>query len=130
MKKKNIAALVALGLVSGFAGQSMAAEPYCREYTRTIKVGGEKQVGYGTACMQRDGTWRIVSEAEPVKVKKAKKKKKVKYVVKEKVVYEPVVVRPHYPWKTWHRDRRWRSEHEHRHHRVSMPPSYHFEFSW
>jgi surface antigen len=34
---------------------------YCREYTQTITIGGEKHQSYGTACRQPDGTWRIVS---------------------------------------------------------------------
>ena len=33
---------------------------YCREYTQTISVGGRTERGYGTACRQRDGSWRIV----------------------------------------------------------------------
>jgi surface antigen len=33
---------------------------YCREYSQTIKVGGEVQKGYGTACRQSDGSWEIV----------------------------------------------------------------------
>lgn len=33
---------------------------YCREYQQTIVVGGEEQVGYGTACQQPDGSWEIV----------------------------------------------------------------------
>ena len=33
---------------------------YCREYTQTISVGGKTQEGYGTACRQPDGTWKIV----------------------------------------------------------------------
>jgi surface antigen len=32
----------------------------CREYQQTINVGGQTQEGYGTACRQPDGTWRIV----------------------------------------------------------------------
>lgn len=32
---------------------------YCREYTQTIVVGGQKQQGYGRACRQSDGTWKI-----------------------------------------------------------------------
>lgn len=35
---------------------------YCREYTQTIKVGGQTQSGYGTACRQPDGSWQIVSQ--------------------------------------------------------------------
>lgn len=34
---------------------------YCREYTQTINVGGQKETGYGIACRQPDGTWEIVS---------------------------------------------------------------------
>jgi surface antigen len=32
---------------------------YCREYETTIVVGGRAQSGYGTACRQPDGSWRI-----------------------------------------------------------------------
>lgn len=32
---------------------------YCREYRQTINVGGKQQEGYGTACRQPDGTWKI-----------------------------------------------------------------------
>jgi len=33
---------------------------YCREYTQTIVVGGQKQEGYGKACRQPDGSWKII----------------------------------------------------------------------
>jgi surface antigen len=33
---------------------------YCREYTQKISVGGKTQEGYGTACRQPDGSWKIV----------------------------------------------------------------------
>jgi surface antigen len=33
---------------------------YCREFTQTISVGGQTQDGYGTACRQPDGSWKIV----------------------------------------------------------------------
>ncbi|HYM30796.1 MAG TPA: RT0821/Lpp0805 family surface protein [Candidatus Cybelea sp.] len=32
---------------------------YCREFQQTIVVGGEQQQGFGTACRQPDGSWRI-----------------------------------------------------------------------
>lgn len=32
----------------------------CREYQSTIQVNGQPQQSYGTACLQPDGTWRIV----------------------------------------------------------------------
>jgi surface antigen len=34
---------------------------YCREFQTTVFVGGEAQEGYGTACRQPDGSWRIVN---------------------------------------------------------------------
>lgn len=33
---------------------------YCREYQTDIEVDGRRQKGYGTACRQPDGTWKIV----------------------------------------------------------------------
>jgi surface antigen len=33
---------------------------YCREYRTIAKIGGRKEVVYGTACRQSDGSWRIV----------------------------------------------------------------------
>jgi len=33
---------------------------YCREFQQTIMVGGQKQEGYGKACQQPDGAWKIV----------------------------------------------------------------------
>jgi len=32
---------------------------YCREFQKEILVGGRKERGYGTACLQEDGSWRI-----------------------------------------------------------------------
>jgi surface antigen len=33
---------------------------YCREYTQSINVGGDRQTAVGTACRQSDGTWKVV----------------------------------------------------------------------
>jgi hypothetical protein len=38
---------------------------YCREYTKTIRVGGVLKSAYGTACLQPDGDWKIVSLRGP-----------------------------------------------------------------
>ena len=38
---------------------SKSGQP-CREFTTTVYVGGQEQQGYGTACRQADGSWRIV----------------------------------------------------------------------
>ncbi len=32
----------------------------CREFTSTIMIGGKTQNGYGTACRQADGSWKII----------------------------------------------------------------------
>lgn len=34
---------------------------YCREFQQTIVVGGQSQQGYGRACRQPDGSWKIVN---------------------------------------------------------------------
>jgi surface antigen len=34
---------------------------YCREYQQTITVGGRTETAHGTACLQSDGSWRVVS---------------------------------------------------------------------
>lgn len=36
----------------------------CREYQTEIVVGGQRQVGYGTACLQPDGHWQIMSSGQ------------------------------------------------------------------
>jgi hypothetical protein len=33
----------------------------CREYQGTAEIGGQRQMTYGMACLQPDGSWRIVS---------------------------------------------------------------------
>jgi surface antigen len=33
--------------------------PYCREYRTEVRVGGRIEEGWGIACLQRDGAWRI-----------------------------------------------------------------------
>lgn len=33
---------------------------YCREYQAQVIVGGGVQSSYGTACLQPDGSWRVV----------------------------------------------------------------------
>ena len=34
---------------------------YCREYTKKIVVDGKEARAYGTACLQDDGSWRMVN---------------------------------------------------------------------
>ncbi len=37
------------------------ANQYCREYTMTADIAGQKQQTYGTACRQPDGSWKVQS---------------------------------------------------------------------
>jgi len=52
---------------TGHGGTSAPTKTYqssgtpCREFTTEIQVGGETQQGYGTACRQADGSWKITS---------------------------------------------------------------------
>lgn len=39
--------------------------PYCREFTQVVDIGGRAESAYGTACMQPDGSWQIVSDDIP-----------------------------------------------------------------
>jgi surface antigen len=34
---------------------------YCREYSQAVKIGGESQQAYGTACRNPDGSWEILN---------------------------------------------------------------------
>ncbi|WP_259783088.1 RT0821/Lpp0805 family surface protein [Aestuariispira ectoiniformans] len=37
---------------------------YCREYRQTIHVGDDMADGYGIACQQPDGSWKLVSQSQ------------------------------------------------------------------
>ncbi len=41
------------------AGQGPGGEQ-CREFQQTIVIGGKTEAGYGVACLQPDGSWKIV----------------------------------------------------------------------
>ncbi len=43
------------------AANAPAAGQYCREYQSTTVINGAPQPMYGTACLQPDGSWRIVN---------------------------------------------------------------------
>ncbi len=38
-----------------------APQPYCREYQGDAIINGSGQPFYGTACLQPDGSWKIVN---------------------------------------------------------------------
>jgi surface antigen len=49
------------GVVTPTRTYQTATGQYCREYTQTITIGGERQQSYGTACRQPDGSWKLVN---------------------------------------------------------------------
>jgi surface antigen len=49
------------GVVTPVRTYQTSSGQYCREYTQTITIGGEKHQSYGTACREPDGGWKIVS---------------------------------------------------------------------
>jgi hypothetical protein len=61
-RKLLTAAIFAGATLAPFAFSTPAeAAGYCREYQKSIYVGGDRESGYGTACLQPDGSWMIVS---------------------------------------------------------------------
>jgi surface antigen len=48
------------GSITPVRDGTSASGAYCREFQQSITVGGRKDQGYGIACQQPDGTWRIV----------------------------------------------------------------------
>ena len=61
-----VAALVAIPLL--FPAQAEAGER-CKQYTKTIRINGELEIGYGRACQYDDGYWRIVKLSGPHKAR-------------------------------------------------------------
>ena len=54
-------------------------QPYCREYTQTLKIGNHVQKAYGTACMQPDGSWELMP--------KTAQAPNITYIMREDRVY-------------------------------------------
>lgn len=36
------------------------AGEYCREFQKDVQIGGRTERAYGTACLQPDGSWRLI----------------------------------------------------------------------
>ncbi len=49
------------GVYAPGAVNAPASGGYCREYQSTTVINGAPQPMYGTACLQPDGTWRIMN---------------------------------------------------------------------
>lgn len=69
MNPRYALAAVASMLVAGAASAQYVPatyqQPYCREFTKVVNVGGQAQSAYGQACRQPDGSWEIVSDDIP-----------------------------------------------------------------
>ncbi len=65
------------------------AQGYCREYQKTIRVGNRMESGYGTACMQPDGSWMIVDASGNVDPFDELVSQNVSLVAQEQPVYFP-----------------------------------------
>lgn len=88
MKKLTLTTL-AFSAAVAYASAAQAyqgATQQCREYTRPINIGGQIQQGVGTACLQADGSWRIISDAQvPATISQPQ-------VIERVVVREPIYV--------------------------------------
>lgn len=47
------------GAVTPVRDGTASSGQYCREFQQTVTVGGKTQEGYGVACRQEDGSWKI-----------------------------------------------------------------------
>lgn len=54
-----VTTLVAIPILA--PSQAQAKEEYCREYTKTVRVGERTEQAYGTACYRPDGSWEIIN---------------------------------------------------------------------
>ncbi len=50
------------GTVTPLRDGTSTSGRYCREFQQSITVAGETEEGYGIACRQPDGSWRILQQ--------------------------------------------------------------------
>ncbi|MBL0319183.1 MAG: hypothetical protein IPP74_07830 [Alphaproteobacteria bacterium] len=91
---------VSMAMVTFMASTAAKAqESYCREYNQTFTIGGETQHGFGTACLQPDGSWEVMSQHNnPQDVSRPTD---ITYVVREQNVYvvpNRYIFAPGHPW--------------------------------
>lgn len=92
----SLAALVMTGFSSGAEAAGRNGE-YCREYVRTITIGNRIEEGYGTACLQPDGSWKIQNEyQQPVS---SRVPQRMQTVIEKEVVY---VTPRYYPQRVFY----------------------------
>lgn len=84
MKLKYMIPALGIILFSGIA--KAEHNNVCREYTKTINIGGRIQQGYGTACLQPDGSWEILSEDPEIAYNDYPQQQNVRYIVRREYV--------------------------------------------
>jgi hypothetical protein len=87
---KKILVFTTCAALQVFAASAYADQSYCREYTQTFTIGNSTQKGYGTACLQPDGSWEIqtpaaVTQAAPSEV--VVEQQPITYVVRDSRTY-------------------------------------------
>lgn len=60
-KLLGVSAVALMALAGAVKADVMEAGDgqYCREYTQTMTIAGKTQKGFGTACLQPDGSWKL-----------------------------------------------------------------------
>jgi len=83
MKPRYLFGAGAMLLAAGTANAQISTQPYCREFTQVVTIGGQLQPGYGQACYQPDGSWQVMSDQIP-------QSQPVQYIpTQNQVVYVP-----------------------------------------
>lgn len=107
MKTYLLPAIIAATLTSTMAS-AIEKEAYCREFTQTFTIGKEAQEGVGTACLQADGAWKIISQKSSategvIEEAGQKQKSEVKYIIREEELHVVPRVVIFAPGHKWHR---------------------------
>ncbi len=69
----------------------------CREFVETIIIGGRHEQGYGTACRQPDGSWRIVGNPAAEPPARTTTQRIERYYIVRQPAYPPAYYYPQ-PW--------------------------------
>lgn len=95
MKLRTLIPALAIALTAAAANAQVwdGDNAYCREFTKTIYVGGRAQQGYGTSCLQPDGSWQITQEPQANYAQPANYVQPATYVQPVTYVQQPTVVR-------------------------------------
>ena len=109
---------------------AFANEPYCREYTKSVTIGGNEEEVYGTACRQADGTWEIVSQQQEPKfsLDSITPRKRHSHKRRYEHISPPLITTSHLPlfqlyfvsgrhhrdyWRKFYRSHRWDRDYHH-----------------